>query len=243
MSLKERLTSQLAVKLYIIGSSIFIALFVIDAWIMPAIVHSRSEISIPDVRGKRADAAMQMLDDADLTPVVLDTVAHQKIATNHVVFQNPIPGNVVREGRNVFLTVSGGEEYISMPDLSGRSLRDARITLERLELKVGMISYEASDMPAETVVHQNIRAGRRIRKNAVIEISVSGGESVQIEIPYVIGLSLDEAQRKLLDSGLRPGAIQYRQSKSLLPNTVIGQSPEAGLFAAPNALVDITVVH
>lgn len=243
MSLKQRLTSQLAVKLYIVGSSIFIVLFILDAWIMPALVHSRSEISIPDVRGKRAEEAMRMLDAADLNPIVSDTVAHQKIASDYVVYQNPVAGNVVREGRNVFLTVSGGEEHITMPDLAGRSLRDARIVLDRVELKVGKISYEASDMPAETVVGQNVPSGRKIRKNTVIEITVSGGESVQIEVPYIIGLSLDEAQRKLLDSGLRPGAIQYRQSKSLLPNTVIGQTPDAGALAAPNALVDITVVH
>jgi eukaryotic-like serine/threonine-protein kinase len=243
MSLKERLTSQLAIKLYIIGSSVFIVLFVLDAWIMPGIVHSRSEISIPDVRGKRVDEAAQMLEAASLTPIVVDTLPHPKIAVNHIVYMNPVAGNVVREGRNVFLTVSGGEERIKMPDLIGRSLRDARIALERLDLRIGKIAYESSDMPPETVVRQSTPAGRPIRKNTIIEITVSGGENVEIEVPYIIGLSLDDAQRKLLDNGLRPGMIQYKQSKSLLPNTVIGQSPDAGSLAAPNALVDMTVVH
>jgi eukaryotic-like serine/threonine-protein kinase len=243
MSLKERLTSQLAIKLYIIGSSVFIALFVFDAWIMPAVVHSRSEISIPDVRGKRADEAVRLIEAASLTPIIVDTLAHPKIEMNHIVYMNPVPGNVVREGRNVFLTVSGGEERITMPDLIGRSLRDARIALEHMELRIGKISYEASDMPPETVVRQNTPAGRPIRKNTIIEITVSGGENAEIEVPYIIGLSLDDAQRKLLDNGLRPGMIQYRQSKSLLPNTVIGQNPDAGALAAPNASVDITVVH
>lgn len=243
MSLKERLTSQLAIKLYIIGSSVFIVLFMFDAWFMPALVHSRSEISIPDVRGKRMDEAMRILEEASLTPIVVDTLPHPKIEVDHVVYMNPVAGNVVREGRNVFLTVSGGEERIKMPDLMGRSLRDARIALERLDLRIGMISYEASDMPPETVVRQSTPAGRPIRKNTIIEITVSGGENVEIEVPYIIGLSLDDAQRKLLDNGLRPGAIQYKQSKSLLPNTVIGQNPDAGAMAPPNALVDITVVH
>jgi eukaryotic-like serine/threonine-protein kinase len=210
---------------------------------MPAVVHSRSEISIPDVRGKRADEAVRLIEAASLTPIIVDTLAHPKIEMNHSVYMNPVPGNVVREGRNVFLTVSGGEERITMPDLIGRSLRDARIALEHMELRIGKISYEASDMPPETVVRQNTPAGRPIRKNTIIEITVSGGENAEIEVPYIIGLSLDDAQRKLLDNGLRPGMIQYRQSKSLLPNTVIGQNPDAGALAAPNASVDITVVH
>ena len=243
MSLKEKLTSRLAIKLYIILSSIFIVVFILDAWIMPMLVHSRSEIMIPNVAGKRADEAMRILDDADLTPIVLDTVAHPKIETNHVVYQDPIAGNIVREGRNVFLTVSGGEERIIMPNLAGRSLRDARIALEHLDLKVGKISYEASDMPPETVVRQTVAPGKRIRRNAVIEVIVSGGENAQVEIPYVIGLNLEDAQRKLIDNGLRPGAIQYRQSNSWVPSTVIGQSPPAGDFIAPNALIDLTVTR
>jgi beta-lactam-binding protein with PASTA domain len=243
MSLKERLTSQLAVKLYIVLSSAFILLFILDAWIMPAIVHSRSEITIPDVRGKRVDEALRILSAARLNPAVTDTVAHPKIETNHIVYMNPVSGNVVRTGRNVFLTVSGGEARLEMPDIKGRSLRDARIAVEGLDLHVGKITYQASEMPAETVIGQNIPPGRKIRKNTIIEIIVSGGESVQIDVPYVIGLALDEAQRRLLENGLRPGAIQYRESKSLLPNTVVGQSPEAGSLIAPNANVDLTVVH
>ncbi len=243
MSLKEKLRSQLAVKIYIAASSAFILLFVLDAWVMPAIVHSRAEIAIPDVRGKNAAEAMRILRNADLTPVVTDTVAHERIRVDHVVFQNPPGKTIVREGRNVYLTVSGGEERIAMPNLRGRSLRDARITLELANLKVGNIAYESSELPPETVTGQSIPPGKTVRKNSTIGITVSGGASTEMEVPDVVNLSLDQAQQLLIQSGLRPGAVNYRQSNTLMPNTVIAQSPAAGTVVAPNTAIDLTVVH
>lgn len=243
MALKEKLTSRLAIKIYIVLSSLFILAFVLDAVIMPAIVHSRGEITIPDVTGKKTDAAMAMLAQLDLQPMIHDTMPHPKIEPGSVVFQNPVAGSVVREGRNVYLSVSGGERRIVMPNLRGRSLRDARITLEQMDLRVGMVSYEASDLPAETVVAQNVAPGKRVRANQVIEITVSGGTDIEIEIPYVIGFNLEEAQQRLLEGGLRLGAVSYKKSDIYLPNTVLGQDPAAGNPAAPNTPVNLVVAH
>ncbi|MBR9979139.1 MAG: PASTA domain-containing protein [Bacteroidetes bacterium] len=243
MSLKEKLTSRLAVKIYIVLSSLFIAVFIIDTVIMPALVHTRSEITVPDVTEKTPDAAIRRLLDLELQPQLHDTVAHPTIAPGLVVYQDPVPGAIVRTKRNVYLSVSGGESTLIMPNLRGRSLRDARITMEQMNLRIGKINYEASELPAETIIAQNISAGKSVRKNQAIEITVSGGSDIEIEIPYVIGFHLDEAQQLLLEGGLRTGTVHYKESSNYLPNTVIGQEPQAGLPARPNSPVDLTVVH
>lgn len=243
MPLKEKLTSRIAIKFYIVASGLFIFVFVMDSLVMPLLVHSRSETMIPDVTGKSANVAMDILLEAGLEPHVHDTMAHAKIAPGNVVLQNPVSGAVVREGRNVYLSISGGEAHIVMPNLRGRSLRDARITLEQMELRVGKVSYEASSLPAETIVSQNIPPGKRVRKNIMIEIGVSGGTDIAIEIPYVVGFNLDEAQQRLLESGVRLGTVSYTKSSNLLPNTVVSQDPVAGNPAAPNSAVNLIVSH
>lgn len=243
MSLKEKLKSRLAIKFYIVASSLFIFVFVMDSVIMPVFVHSRSEITIPDVTGKKAEAAMSILLDAGLEPQVHDTMPHPKVAPGNVVLQNPVAGAVVREGRNVYLSVSGGEAYVIMPNLRGRSLRDARITLGQMDLKLGKVSYEASDLPAETIVSQNVASGKKVRKNVVVEITVSGGTDIEIEIPYLVGFNLEEAQQRLLEGGLRMGTVSYTKSSNFLPNTVLSQDPVAGNPAAPNTPVNLVVSH
>ena len=77
----------------------------------------------------------------------------------------------------------------------------------------------------------------------MIEIKVSGGANMEIVIPYVIGFNLDEAQKRLLEGGLRVGSVSYRKSDALLPNTVVGQDPVAGEPAAPNTPVNLVVAH
>ncbi|MBE0643292.1 MAG: PASTA domain-containing protein [Bacteroidetes bacterium] len=243
MPLKEKLTSRLAIKFYIIISSLFILVFVLDSVVMPLLVHSRDDVKIPDVTGKKATAAMDILLEAGLEPQVHDTMPHPKIAPGNVVLQNPVAGAVVREGRNVYLTISGGEARITMPNLRGRSLRDARITLEQLDLRLGMVTYEASELPAETIVSQSVPPGKKVRKNQMIEIAVSGGSDIEIEIPYVVGFNLDEAQQRLLEGGLRLGTVTYKESSNLLPNTVMNQTPVAGDPAAPNTPVNLVVSH
>ena len=243
MSLKEKLTSRLAIKIYIVLSSLFILMFILDAWVMPAIVPSRGEITIPDVTEMETDAATARLEAMELRPQILETAPHPTIPPGHIAYQNPVAGSIVREGRNVYLTVSGGEERIAMPNLRGRSLRDARITLEQIDLQLGLISYESSELPAETVVGQNIAAGKRIPRKSKVEITVSGGSDIEVEIPYVIGLHLDEAQQKLHESGLRVGNITYRESGNWVPSTVLGQDPTAGNPAAPNTPVNLTVTR
>ena len=159
------------------------------------------------------------------------------------MYQDPPAGNIVREGRNVYLTVSGGEERSTMPNLRGRSMRDAKIALEQNDLRLGLVLYEASDLPAETVIGQSILPGKNVKRNQQVEITVSGGTDIEVEVPYVIGLSLEEAQQKFLNNGLRLGTITYHESSNLLPNTVIGQDPPAGDKVNPNSPVNITVVH
>ena len=243
MALKDSLTSRIAVKIYIVLAVLFILVIVLDSFVLPSVVHSRKEIVIPDVAGMKTDRAQIVLSSAGLKPVVTGNSPSSDVPPGHIIFQDPVPKSVVREGRNVYLTVSGGVERIVMPNLRGRSLRDAKIALEQMDLKLGLVTYEASDLPAETVVSQSMPAGKKIKKSQVVEIVVSGGSDIQMEVPYVIGLSLEEAQQKLHGSGLRLGEVGYRESRSLLPNTVIGQNPSAGTPASANTPVNLVVVH
>jgi len=244
MALKDRLTSKFAIKAYIVLASLTIFVFLADAFIMPAIIHSRVEIAIPNVINKPLAVAQNILLDRGLTPIVSSEAPDAKIPLGHVVFQNPAAQSVVREGRNVYLVVSGGEQLVAMPNLRGRSLRDAKITLEQLELRLGLVTDEASDLPPETVIAQGIPVGKRIPAHTSVQVSVSSGVEIQQkEVPYIIGMSLSEAQNKLLDAGLNVGKITYRESKNLLPNTIVNQSPLAGDIVSANTPIDITIVH
>ncbi|MBI5645945.1 MAG: PASTA domain-containing protein [Ignavibacteriae bacterium] len=241
---RQFLSSRTATRIYVAGTGLLLLMLLADMFFLPWMVHWRGEIDVPNVVGMPLNEAWQTLEARGLQAVVTDTTASDKVKPGRIVFQNPTPRNIVREGRNVYLTVSGGVAQIAVPNLRGRSLRDAKITLEQLDLTVGLVSTMPSDLPAETVVAQSVPAGRRVSKAHRIDITVSGGpEMVQIDVPNVVGLSLDEAQKRLTESGLRVGAISSKASRTLVPNTVVGQSPQPGDKVDSGSPIDLIVSH
>jgi eukaryotic-like serine/threonine-protein kinase len=229
---------------YIVFASIIIVVFFIDAFIMPWIVHSRSVVTIPNVTGRTEQEAKALLIGLSLHPVIAGTTSSRSVPQGSVAYQNPEGGGAVREGRNVYLTLSGGEEVITMPNLRGRSLRDAKITLEQFEIYLGRVEYNSSSFPNETVLLQSLSPGSKVKKNAYVDITVSSGNmGEQIDVPNLVSLSLDNAQQRLLTAGLRLGKVAYKQSSQLVPNTVIAQSPSPGDKVDRNTPIDITVVH
>lgn len=212
--------------------------------LLPWIIHSGNEVSIPSVVGKPFDAASALLEQEGLKPVIGGKTPSDKIPAGYVVIQNPPAASVVREGRNVYLTISGGEEEIQMPNLRGRSLRDAKFTLERYDLVTGTITYQPSDLPEEIILAQEFPPGQRVRKTTAVGLTVSQGPlALQISVPYLVGLYLEEAQNRLAESGLRLGQVGYVKSQELLPNTIISQSPRAGDMVDQNTPIDVTIVH
>ncbi|MBL0177265.1 MAG: PASTA domain-containing protein [Ignavibacteria bacterium] len=244
MTFRQFLTSRLAVRLYVIASGGLLLLILLDVFIMPWIVHARSEISVPNLVGMNRAKAVETLELRGLTPMVTDTAPSSTVKPGRILYQNPVPGSVVREQRNVYLTVSGGEQKVAVPNLRGRSLRDAKITLEQLELQLGIVTYTSSELPAETVTTQGVPAGKKVTHAQRIDVSVSSGpELSQIDVPAVVNLSLDEAQKKLAAAGLRIGSITSKASRALVPNTVIGQSPAAGDKVDAHSPIDVTISH
>jgi serine/threonine-protein kinase len=244
MTVRQFATSRLAVRLYVLASGGLLILFLMDAFVMPWIVHSRGEINIPDLTGMQRGKAIETLELRGLTPMVVDTAPSNTVKPGRILYQNPVANSVVREGRNIYLTISGGEQKVQVPNLRGRSLRDAKITLEQLELQLGVVAYSSSDLPAETVISQGVQTGQKTTRGKRIDVTVSSGPALsQIDVPNVAGLNLDEAQKRLIAAGLRIGSITSKQSKTLVPNTVISQSPAGKDKVDAQTPIDVVISH
>ena len=77
-----------------------------------------------------------------------------------------------------------------------------------------------------------------------MDITVSSGSAgTQIDVPNLVSMSLNDAQKRLLADGLRLGKVTYKQSSQLVPNTVVAQSPSPGDKVDRNTAIDVTVAH
>ena len=227
--------------LYIIlGLVIF--LLALNYLIMPWYV-SKPETRVPNVVGLKEEQAFALLEKSDLQPVISDTTFDQKYPEGTIILQKPEYGKVVKEGRNIYLFISGGEPTVVVPMLKGKSIREAKFTLERIGLKLGDIDENVSNHPKNMIFDQEYVEGTPLKKGASVgvTISVGEGETGKILVPDLIGKSVTEAERILADSTLKVGKINYQRSFSLLPNTILDQYPSKGNKVNRGDAVDLFV--
>lgn len=226
--MKKLLEYPFVKKSLIVAVIIFVIILIFNYIILPLYV-SGSEVMVPNVIGMTEEEAIKTLKDADFDPSIADTSFGVSLPPGSIFMQKPESGKFVKEGRSVFLFLSGGDQIISVPLLKGKTVRDARFALERLGLKLGNVEEVTSTQPKDMIFDQQYAEGTGIRKGQSVGISVSIGRGMgDITVPDLIGKSLTEARKILSDSTLTIGKINYQISSTLLPNTVLDQYPAPG---------------
>ncbi len=233
-------------KKFLIVAGVLLAVFVmVNYVVLPLYVNHAGRVSVPAVVGTTREEAYRTLEGAGLRVVEAESRPDPNHPPGVVVQQIPPPQAIVKEGRHVYLTMSGGEVQVPVPSLRGRSLRDARFALERYGLTLGQVAYDTSDTyPENTIIYQSVAADGRVPKGSSISVRVSAGRAVSdARAPLVIGRTVSEAEKILASSGLRVGQITYQQSFDLLPNTVVDQYPRPGDPLGRGQAVDLFVVQ
>lgn len=227
---------------WFIGISIVI-IFIVDTLIMPYYVNKGGTLVVPNVVGMKEENAKKILDSLHFEPRRGEIRQDNTYPTGYVILQNPASEQTVKNGRRVYLTISGGEQDAIVPSLRGRSIRDAKFALDRSGLRQGAIQYQVStELPEGTIITQDISAGNKIKHNSFISFVVSAGESIDsIYVPSLLGKTFGEAVKLLKEKGLRTGNITYQLNEELVPNTVIDQLPRENEIVTTQKEVDLFI--
>tara|TARA_Y100000815_G_scaffold215244_1_gene200330 strand:+ start:2163 stop:2741 length:579 start_codon:yes stop_codon:yes gene_type:complete len=159
---------------------LIILVFVILFWLKSSTNHDQ-RISVPDLSKMTLNLVKQQLDDADLNYVVIDSSNYNPDYPKYsVIEQTPGPGKFVKEDRKIYLVLNpSGYRKIEVPNIVGRTRRQAEPTLVALGFKVGKIDYRdyiAKDEVLEMRYKgQTIKAGERLQKTAVIDLVLGNG--------------------------------------------------------------------
>ncbi len=239
--MKNILKNRIIRKLLIYFGAFIVFVLAMNYIILPWYVRS-PETHVPKVLGLRQAEAEKVLKDGGFKPIISDTTFNEKYPKGTVILQKPEPDKVVKIGRSIYLYISGGEPVIKVPNLVGKSLRDAKFALERLGLNLGKVDSITSNDPKNMIFDQQYAEGTSLEKGDDVGVSVSIGQGVGIIIvPDLIGKSLTEAEKILTENQLKVGKINYQSSFSLLPNTVLDQYPSKGNKVNQGDAVDLFV--
>ena len=122
------LTANLLAMLVVGIMLVVAAMWILNIWTE----HGKVQV-VPDVRTLSVKEAEQTLRGCNLLTEVVDSVYGSHGARGSVVEQVPPPGNKVKPGRTVYLTINAFEtKKVTLPELIGASVRQARATLQTL---------------------------------------------------------------------------------------------------------------
>lgn len=220
MTLKEFLKTRTfkVNALAAVGITILLILFVVV--FLRIYTNHGDSVEIPELKGKSMDEAANILEDKDLRYEIRDSVYSPDLPPGTVLDQYPKPGMKVKENRMIFITLCAiSQEKIPMPQLTDISLRQAENLIETAGLTAGSVQYEPSEFP-NLVLEQRINGkvvakGEMIPKGSRVDLVVgSNGEGLTIELPSLIGLTLNDAKTKAEENSLTIGTITYDESVS-----------------------------
>ena len=227
--------------LALFGFIVFVLLM--DNIIMPLYTKHGKEYELPDVTARPVQEAIETLKADGFQPIIQDSTYDEQFPPGTVVQQNPLPYSLVKKGRRVYLTISIGEKPRFMPRLIDLTPQDARFLLEENGLQLNNVIYEFSELhPKGVVINQSIPPGEAVKKNQRVNITVSlGPPPTSLEIPNLVGKSLESARKELDAVGVSVGKIKYVYRPNLVPGTVINQSVSAGTNATKVDSVNLVV--
>jgi beta-lactam-binding protein with PASTA domain/predicted Ser/Thr protein kinase len=191
------------------------------------------EVEMPAVVGLALPDAEQLAREAGVHLEVSDRVNNPRVAPNVVVSQEQPPGKRLKQGRRVGVVISLGAQMVTVPPLLQRSVQEAQLALDNARLRLGALQDGYDDLVKPgMVLKQEPPAGATVPVDSPITLVISRGPSF-VEMPALVGRTLEEARRLLDGKGLVVAHLRTVGTVDTDPGHVIEQTPAAGTRIRP----------
>lgn len=138
-----------------------------------AVSAGQATATVPAVAGSSQQQAQIAIENAGFT---FGSVSQQTSdqPRGAVIASKPPAGTTSELPMTVSITLSQGPSTVQIPDLTGRTVSDARSTLEQLGLRLGATTRDTSSfMPENTILGQAPAPGATVSAGASVNLRVS----------------------------------------------------------------------
>ena len=188
------------------------------------IVVSRGKelVTVPSLTGKTVTELQELLEQAGLVAKAGEATYSSTVATNLVISQDPVAGAKVEKGSTVTYILSLGIDYVTVPDVSDRTVSEA----SRILKNAGFVVFEQHEysgtVDKDQVIRQSPAANSKLERGGGVTVVVSDGVEL-VDVPDVEGLTMKEATEKLLAAGLSVTKMGDTEDEA----EVVSQNPKA----------------
>ena len=203
----------------LLGAVLFFAALALVASVLLAVfTHHGKVLEVPDMVGLSVKQADHVADSAGVRIDVVDSIYVRGMAKGAVYKQNPAAGASVKRGRRILLTINATvPKKVTMPNLVGYSMRQAKAELSTRGLNLGKLIY-VSDIATNNVLKQQYRgpdiaAGRSVESGSDIDLVVGLNDSDnRTYVPKVTGMKYIRAVDVVHENSLNISRLMFDES-------------------------------
>lgn len=236
-------------KKYLIAGLLIVLLIGLGAFVGTKVFNAREpnitqeEFDLISLEGLTKDQAEAKLEELELLMEIQGT-EKSEFEIDTVIRTTPEAGQKVSKGMVIGVVLSEGEETSLVPDLSGKTMEEAEVLLERYGFILSGLKEENSETVASgRIISQDPEVNTELEKGGSVSIVISKGEDIKLStVPSVLNKTLREAEALLNSSGLVVGNVQVEETGNKKANGIIkGQSVSEGNEIKGGSKVDLVI--
>lgn len=197
-------------------------------------------VKVPDLKDESKEDAVYRLEQEGFI-VELNEVHDEAVKAGRVIKISPSAGTEVAKGSAVVITISKGPEVktTTVPDLKGKTKKEAEEAIKDAKLNVGNASEEYDDKVEKgKVISQTPSAGKEREEGTTVDFVISKG-SKKVKIPNLYGNPEARAKEKLTALGLKMEVV-YENSNEV-EGRVFDFTPAEGTEVDPGSTVKVVI--
>jgi beta-lactam-binding protein with PASTA domain len=169
-------------QIAIAAAVVLLSVFIVFKWLTLTTNHDQ-KIEVPDLKKMSLSEVESALEELDLKWLVIDSASYNpSYPKKSVIDQDPDSGDFVKENRKIYITLNpSGYKDVEIPDLYGRTKRQANSQLVAVGFKINPVDIYVSDIAKDVVRGlvfngKEVEIGDKIPKNSVITLKLGDGE-------------------------------------------------------------------
>jgi serine/threonine-protein kinase len=184
---------------------------------------------LPDFVGLKYDTvAAQYSDIYEFAPA--ESEYNDDYGKGIIYEQRPRAGTEVKNGSTVRVTVSLGQREVTLPNFATKDAMQTFAKLRDLGVEYKEERIYSDDAPLGSVVYTDPSKDTVVTSNDIVTVYVSKGpEQQDTDVPSLIGLKVEDAQRMLDLYRLTLGNVSEEVSDQPT-GTIIAQDPTPGMI-------------
>jgi serine/threonine-protein kinase len=201
------------------------------------------EVEVPVITGKELAEANEILEKVHLRLAIQESRHTNSHPDRVIISQDPAAGRKVRQDRQILAVVSLGPELVDVPELKGKTLREARILLSNHRLRVGKVTFKAEKVgEPEQILEQRPGGGEKVAKGRAIDLQVQkGSSSATTSMPNWQGKHVYRVEDLLANAHLELGSVVWVFNDFVPRGEVVAQQPATGRLVAYHSAVELQV--